>query len=697
MTTLMNWLHAAIEWLTPDALKDDVHTRKRVRMFIISHTFGPFTGAPIPLSLYIFDPAPWPHVPILGASIMGFWLFLPLLKMFPRHYTLLALISIVNLNFAMLWGSFHYGGASSPFLIWYSLMPVLAFFYLGASMMARLAVFSQVVIGLGLFTLGYVLSGESFPVHIPLENMVYAGMISAFSATTYAFFMAVYYSSVVDSQSELIKEISRHEHTLAELTVAQKNMEITNRALQWSKNLAEARNLELERTKASLEYNALHDALTGLPNRRYLDQHLSKLSQSSGHGKRGVALLHVDLDRFKQINDTLGHVAGDEMLSHVSRLLKASVGEDDFVARVGGDEFIVVCQMDESECDVLSEKAEQLIEKIRQPVPYQGHLCRLGASIGIAMDNGARIDAKNLLVNSDIALYRAKERSRGSSEFFSEEVQLEIINNKRIADDILRGIEQHEFITHYQPQFDAASHDIVGVEALVRWNHPSKGVLSPFSFLKIAEDLNVLNAIDRMIMDRALVDFARWERLGLAIPKVAVNVSARRLKDRELIDSLKNRDIKPGTLAFELVESVFLDETEESIAYNIEGLKTLGIEIEIDDFGTGYASIVSLLKLNPKRLKIDRQFVAPILTSPEKRRLVSSIIDMGKSLGIEVVAEGVETMEQARILNELGCDVLQGYAFAKPMPAENLEIFVRQHVATPRILTSGKVAQPRGH
>ncbi len=327
------------------------------------------------------------------------------------------------------------------------------------------------------------------------------------------------------------------------------------------------------------------------------------------------------------------------MLSHVSRLLKASVGEDDFVARVGGDEFIVVCQMDESECDVLSEKAEQLIEKIRQPVPYQGHLCRLGASIGIAMDNGARIDAKNLLVNSDIALYRAKERSRGSSEFFSEEVQLEIINNKRIADDILRGIEQHEFITHYQPQFDAASHDIVGVEALVRWNHPSKGVLSPFSFLKIAEDLNVLNAIDRMIMDRALVDFARWERLGLAIPKVAVNVSARRLKDRELIDSLKNRDIKPGTLAFELVESVFLDETEESIAYNIEGLKTLGIEIEIDDFGTGYASIVSLLKLNPKRLKIDRQFVAPILTSPEKRRLVSSIIDMGKSLGIEVVAE----------------------------------------------------------
>ncbi len=677
--TLVSRLETAIDWLTPAHLKEDVHTRKRVRMFLISHMFGPITGAPIPISLFVIDPAPSPQVPILAASIFGFWLFLPLIKLLPRSYGALAQLSILNLNFAILWGSYHYGGASSPFLMWYVVMPMLAFFYMGATLVTRLVVLSQLMLGLSIFVAAYIFHGERFPDNIPLENMVYAGMVSAFSATVYAFFMASYYASVVDSQSELIKEIARHEKTLEELTEAKEEMEQANAALINAKNLAEARNRELEATRASLEYNALHDALTGLPNRRFLDHVLAQYAESCRRDGSGIALLHVDLDRFKQINDTLGHTAGDNMLIYVAKLIKSEVGEDDFIARVGGDEFVIVSHVTEENNEALSAKADGLIEKIRQPVPYQGHLCRVGASIGIAVGMGEKVDPKSLLVNSDIALYRVKQRAKGHSEFFSEEIQREIVDTKRTADDILRGIEQKEFISFYQPQFDARTHEIVGVEALVRWNHPTKGILAPSHFLGIADDLNVLGTIDGIILDRAIADLEHWNTLGLAIPKVAVNVSARRLNDRQLIDNLRTLKFRPGTVSFELVESVFLDETDEAISSNIEQIKELGIEIEIDDFGTGYASIVSLLKLNPKRLKIDRQFVAPVLISLEKRRLVSSIIDMGKSLGIEVIAEGIETMEQAQILKELGCDVLQGYAFAKPMTSVDLERFVEQH------------------
>jgi EAL domain-containing protein (putative c-di-GMP-specific phosphodiesterase class I) len=246
-----------------------------------------------------------------------------------------------------------------------------------------------------------------------------------------------------------------------------------------------------------------------------------------------------------------------------------------------------------------------------------------------------------------------------------------------MADEILHGLEWDEFLAYYQPQFDANTLDIVGVEALVRWRHPVQGILTPDVFLHTAEELNVVSTIDRIILEQTLARHAEWSLDGLVIPHVSVNVSARRLQDEELIGSLSDMAIKPGVLSFELVESIFLDENDELVTWNINQIKELGIDIEIDDFGTGYASIVSLLKLKPRRLKIDRQLVSPITTSPAQRRLVESIIDIGKSLGIEVTAEGVETMEHARILKELGCDILQGHAFAAAMNAADFREFVR--------------------
>ncbi|MER9948527.1 EAL domain-containing protein [Mesorhizobium sp. M0047] len=435
------------------------------------------------------------------------------------------------------------------------------------------------------------------------------------------------------------------------------------------RQLSESKNDELKLAKARIEHVALHDSLTGLPNRRYLDEMLA----DTGESDRRTAMLHLDLDRFKQINDTLGHAAGDAMLVQASKVIKANAGSGDFVARIGGDEFVVVTYGRDD--DELSALADRIIEEMRQPVDYQGHPCRFGVSIGIAADSG--VDTKQLLVNADLALYRAKSRGRNRHEFFNEELQSEIVRTKQTADEILSGLERNEFIAYYQPQFDAKSLEIVGVEALSRWKHPRRGILAPDAYLKVAEELNVVALIDRIVLKHALENFERWSRSHLNIPRVSVNVSATRLEDKDLIEGLRTLAIKPGTVSFELVESIFLDENDDLVTWNIEHIKDLGIDIEIDDFGTGHASIVSLLKLQPRRLKIDRQLITPITGSTAQRHLVASIIEIGKSLGIEVVAEGVETMEHARILKELGCDILQGYFFGRPMEAKAFKTFAQ--------------------
>ncbi len=448
-----------------------------------------------------------------------------------------------------------------------------------------------------------------------------------------------------------------------------------NEALRRAKLQTETRNNELEAARVRIEHNALHVSLTGLPNRRYLDEVLKRHAPSGYLATGSVALLHMDLDRFKQINDTLGHAAGDAMLIHAAAVLRANCRPDAFVARIGGDEFVVVLSAQEGDA-ALASVAERIVRQMRKPVLYEGHECRFGVSIGIAVEDGEAIDIKHLLINADIALYRAKARGRNRYEFFSEALQAEVVNTKRVADEILNGLERNEFVAYYQPQFDAHSLDVVGVEALARWNHPVQGIRAPEAFLAIAEELNVVAAIDRLMLNQALADLRTWDEAGLNVPRASVNVSLRRLHDEDLIPGLRALGITPGRISFELVESIYLDDGDAIVGWNIEQIKELGIDVEIDDFGTGYASIVSLLKLNPKRLKIDRQFIAPIVSEPGQRRLLSSIIDIGKSMGIEVVAEGVETMEHARILRDLGCDILQGYAFARPMSAADLARFL---------------------
>ena len=441
--------------------------------------------------------------------------------------------------------------------------------------------------------------------------------------------------------------------------------------------LAEARNRELEATKAEIEYNALHDFLTGLPNRRYLDQTLGRRAAECLEKGSRIAALHLDLDRFKQINDTLGHLAGDHMLVHTANVLRDEIRAEDFVARIGGDEFVILSDYEGSD-DRLAALACRIIGRLRDPVDFEHHVCRIGASIGIAHSGAGAIDAKQLLLNADIALYRAKTLGRNRYEFFSVDIQNDVINTKRLSDEILVGLEHGEFVPFYQLQFDARSLDISGAETLARWNHPAKGLMAPDRFLQVAEDLDVMPAIDGMILEKALGDFALWRETGVAIPRISVNVSARRLTDPTLGRKLECLRITPGTVSFELLESIFLDDYDEAVNENLHAIRKLGIGIEIDDFGTGHASIVSLLKIGPGTLKIDRALIRPITETVEQRRLVGSIIEIGRSLGIKVVAEGVETHDHIRILQDLGCDLLQGFALARPMSFEAVSEFARQ-------------------
>ncbi|ATU90462.1 putative bifunctional diguanylate cyclase/phosphodiesterase [Phyllobacterium zundukense] len=440
-----------------------------------------------------------------------------------------------------------------------------------------------------------------------------------------------------------------------------------NRELSNQKAIAEARALALEASTAQIEYAAEHDYLTGLPNRRFFDKRLSELSADCSLDR--LAILHVDLDYFKQINDTAGHAAGDAVLKSAALMIASVVPENGFVARMGGDEFVILIP-NFATLGELEIVAQHIVRLLKQGVSYGGSLLQTGASIGVAWMNDG--NAANLLAESDIALYRSKKMGRNRVEFFAPHLKTGLSRDRRIADHVKLGLERGEFIPFYQVQVDARTQRIVGVEALARWNHPQRGLLSPESFMKVATTLGLIAEFDAVILKAIMRDRQSWEEMGVTVPRIAVNTSAARLSDLSLVEQLKQLNIPPNSLSFELLETVFLDDIEEDVLSNIAALRQMEIDIEVDDFGSGHASIIGLLKLKPKRLKIDQRLVLPITKSREQRSLIRSIVDIAKTLGIGVIAEGVESLEHAKLLRRLGCDTLQGYAIAHPVSALQL-------------------------
>ncbi|WP_375597181.1 EAL domain-containing protein [Devosia sp. Naph2] len=437
--------------------------------------------------------------------------------------------------------------------------------------------------------------------------------------------------------------------------------------------LAEARNADLQIAKDQIEKQALTDALTELPNRRFLEQVLGNLARD----QMATSILHIDLDNFKEINDTAGHMAGDAVLKRAASVISSKVTPAQFVARTGGDEFVIVCPgiVDTARLERL---ARDIIDALASPFQFGGHPLRLGASIGIACQSRGNGTLDRLLGDADAALYRAKKGGGSRFELFTDVLRTEIEVARRTSEEVLEAIDRRQFVPFYQPIVDARTHAVVSLEALARWHHPVQGMLPPARFMKAAEDRQVLSVIDAMILEQAVADLKAWRKQGITIPSVSVNVSFNRLADEQLIGALDKLDFEPGTLSFELLESIFLDDDNDEFCANIEGIRKMGIGIDIDDFGTGHTSFLSLFRLNPRRFKIDRQLVQPIIESQEKRAVVSSIIGVGKTLGLKVVAEGVETQAHANLLRRLGCDYLQGYAFARPMPAEELQAWMSE-------------------
>ncbi|MDO3435469.1 EAL domain-containing protein [Rhizobium sp. CBN3] len=427
---------------------------------------------------------------------------------------------------------------------------------------------------------------------------------------------------------------------------------------------------KLVRARQRLEYLSLHDALTGLPNRRFVDQMISQPPRPAPEDC--LILIHIDLDRFKEINDTKGHAGGDIVLQTTALRLADLAGLNDVAARIGGDEFIFASWSANPEPKA-TELAKQIVDALQRNIFIDGAAHVVGASVGVAWEaEPSRRDLGQLLLNADLALYEAKKAGRGRAAIFTEELRSAAIHSKELADEFNQALERDELVAFFQPQFDANTLAIAGVEALARWDHPRRGLLGPAEFLDAAERLGRSGDMDRLILQKALFELTRWDSLGLQIPRVSVNISARRLAQANLLAELSALPTARGRLCFELLETISFDELQPALNEVIPAIKALGIEIEIDDFGTEHASIVSLLRFEPRRLKIDREIIKPIIDSPSQRRLVSSIIEIGRSQNIDIVAEGVETMEHAKILKDLGCHLLQGYALARPMTSEQL-------------------------
>jgi diguanylate cyclase (GGDEF)-like protein len=431
---------------------------------------------------------------------------------------------------------------------------------------------------------------------------------------------------------------------------------------------------QIRKQAKSLQYNARHDALTELPNRRYLEEFLTDEKERIGTANRSYALLHIDLDRFKQINDSLGHHAGDAVLKRAADILRCACRGSDFAARIGGDEFVIFCAADQNDVTAPNplrnrseEIADRIVEFMRRPFDFDGVQVRSGASVGIALCSASEFDPTELMVSADLALYEAKNKGRGKWHLFTPDLHHVAISRKHMADDILRALEADEFVPYFQPQVYAGSHSIAGLEALARWQHPKLGLLPPADFIPIAEEVGVISRIDQIVAEKAAGAVNRMrEQHGINVPRLSLNLSFAQIQDKDPVSVLKRLRSPNFKICVELLESVFYDDLNDQEAWLIDDIASAGIDVEIDDFGSGHASISSLMRLRPARLKIDRSIVKPLIDLPEQHRLISAIIDMAHALDIGVIAEGVETMEHAKLLEKLGCPILQGYAFARP-------------------------------
>ncbi|MVV47086.1 EAL domain-containing protein [Pseudomonas sp. PB120] len=431
----------------------------------------------------------------------------------------------------------------------------------------------------------------------------------------------------------------------------------------------------IKNSEHELMHLAHHDPLTDLPNRLLFTDRAEQALASAQNHKRGCALLLIDLDHFKMINDSLGHTIGDQLLKAVAERLKAMFGPGITLARLGGDEFAVLAE----NCPQLVQAAalaQRIIDGLKEAFPIEGHQLFINTSIGISLFPADALSAEQLLRNADSALSKAKNTGRNGYALYTEELTAHAQQRVETAFELRRALEQQELRVHYQPVHDLKTRRLIGVEALVRWEHPQRGLISPAEFIPIAERTGLIAEIDAWVMHQSCLQMCQWQRAGVALSFVAVNVSSRLFARRELYQQvaqvLRETGLDPAYLELEVTESAVMDDPEVALE-QMHRLRELGVRLAIDDFGTGYSSLLRLKRLPVQKLKIDQGFVAGLPCDDDDVAIVRVIIALAQSMGMQVHAEGIEQAEQARFLLEHACDLGQGYWFGRPVPAEQLD------------------------
>ena len=437
---------------------------------------------------------------------------------------------------------------------------------------------------------------------------------------------------------------------------------------------------ELEEQKLALQALAHHDALTGLPNRLLFLDRLQQAIKKANRANRLLAVLFIDLDRFKRINDSLGHATGDAVLQEIARRLEGCLRDDDVVARLGGDEFIIIMDSLQNARHATT-MAQKVIRAVQHPVHYGGQELHVSVSVGISLYPQDGEDAERLLRNADAAMYRAKGEATNSFQFYTTDMTELAFERVLLESHLHRALGSDQFVIFYQPQIDLRSGRLIGLEALLRWQHPEQGLMLPATFITLAEDTGLILPLGEWVLQTVCGQVADWYGAGLVPGRVAVNLAANQLHHDGFLPAVEQildaSSCRPEWLALEITEGVIMREHTPSFQA-LQQLQELGIDLAIDDFGTGYSSLAYLKRLPVSKLKIDRSFVRDIPDDDSDNAIVRAVIAMGHSLGLRVIAEGVENPQQLAFLTEAGCDELQGYLYGSPVSADQITQHLRK-------------------
>lgn len=435
-----------------------------------------------------------------------------------------------------------------------------------------------------------------------------------------------------------------------------------------------------KKAEKKIRYIAYYDLLTGLPNRKMFSENLKNLISNNNSNEIEVTLLNIDLDHFKDVNDNFGHHIGDLFLTKIARSLKENLHKGEALYRLGGDEFAIIIK-NFSDQKEISNICSRILKTLDKTFKIEDKEIFISASIGVAVYPHDGLNVNTLFKNSDLAMYKAKNEGKNKYRLFSQEMNQNLKNKLNLENNLRKALKNNEFELYYQPKIDIKQNKIIGIESLIRWKNDQGRYIPPSYFIPIAETSRFILDIDRWVFMEACLQIERWEKMGMKNQKVSVNISGFHFKRDRIIKTITDISniikIPAGQIEIEITEGIFLENIED-IILTLEKLRSMGISISIDDFGTGYSSLSYLKRLPIDRIKIDKSFVDNIVSNNKDRGIVQTIITMTKLLHLNVIAEGVETLEQLKILNEIGCHEIQGFYFAKPMPVGEYNKFFKE-------------------